>query len=61
MFSRLIAYLLRLFGGSEQRNADQAQVIKDVEARNAIEMDVAREPDPVGELQRKWSRDGKQP
>ena len=30
--------------------------IRNMEARNAVDRDVARNPDPAGELRREWSR-----
>lgn len=57
LISAIIGWLLERFGRKAQVADDQAQVIKDVEARNAVEMDVAREPDPVGVLRRDWTRD----
>lgn len=43
-------------GRAQERAATNARIINNVEKRNEIEMDVARERDPAGKLQR-WTRD----
>ncbi|MBS0223946.1 MAG: hypothetical protein JSR91_24735 [Proteobacteria bacterium] len=56
-FAALVGWLMERFGRKAQVTDDQAKVIRDVEARNAVEADVARAADPNAELVRRWSRD----
>ena len=46
----------RQSGKDAARAEAHAETLKNVETRNAVERDVAREPDPVDRL-RKWTRD----
>ncbi len=44
--------------GAQAAVQDQARkTLETVETRNAVERDVAREPDPAGRLRQRWSRD----
>jgi hypothetical protein len=51
-----LVVMARRAGRDGERAASQAQIMKAVEVRNAVEADVARDPDPAGRL-RAWQRD----
>ena len=43
-------------GRRDERAASQARTVRNAEERNAVDRDVAREPDPAGRLYREFSR-----
>jgi predicted anti-sigma-YlaC factor YlaD len=47
----------RQSGKNAARSEANAETLKNVETRNAVERDVAREPDPVDRLRGRWTRD----
>jgi hypothetical protein len=46
----------RRAGRNAERVEAQNKVLKDVEARNAVEREVARDPAPADRLRDRWSR-----
>ena len=55
----LLGAVLKLIGiGRKAEKAEaQTKILKDVEVRHEVDRTVAREPDPAGKLQSRWSRD----